>query len=94
MNEQLSELVAVQLDDGWFLSRRNGDPSNGLMVSEDAVRLINAAVALLLACKTACLIIRNWNCSGVDEHDEVSMAESALVQLETTISIAEGDLPR
>ena len=76
------------------MPKRNGDPSNGLVVSEDAARLMNAAGALLLACKTACLIIRNCNCSGVDEHDEVSMAESALVQLETAISIAEGDLPR
>ena len=34
MNEQLSELVAVKLDDGWFLSKRKGDPSNGLVVSD------------------------------------------------------------
>ncbi len=89
MPDQEAELVAVKLEESWFLTLKRGDPSHGLMVSEECAQLINAANALLTACSTAYLVISKDNCS---QEELKLLAESALVQLDTAIRLATGDL--
>ncbi len=91
MAEAQSELVAVKLDEGWFLSLRKGNPSHGLLISEDAARLLNAATALLLACRTARVAIHECHPVGNGKNKSDLLAQSALVQLDTAIRLVEGD---
>ena len=81
----------MQVEDGWFITLRSGDPAAGLMVSEEAARLIGAAGALLVACKVARSVIEQCHCadSKTDEPSQM-LAESALTHLEAAIQLAEG----
>lgn len=86
-----SELVAVKLEDGWFLSVRDMDPSHGIKISDDAARMLSSAEALLLACRTAHYVIKEYNLARYCvDHIARSMVDSAMVQLATAIYVATG----
>jgi hypothetical protein len=92
MEQAQSELVAVKLDGGWFLSVRKGDPAEGLLVTADTVRLINASVAMLQACETARRTLATPD-QETETAEAQALRECAASQLDYALHLAEHGPP-